>query len=94
MFWQSTILTALSSRVEELAQNFLHLRKKWEAIHEKNENQREQIECLRVRTALCEVILANILARNVNCIVGSDYYLERIKEVRATDPDGNSRTPE
>ncbi len=38
---------------------------------------------------LCEVILANLLASNMNCFVGWDYYLDRLQEIKSTDPDSN-----
>ena len=59
------------------------------AAQERIALQKEQNDCLKTRVSLCEVILANILARNVDCIVGCDYYLERLEDIRSTDPDSN-----
>ena len=49
----------------------------------------EKYACLKSRMHLCEVILANLLASNMNCFVGWDYYLDRLQEIKSTDPDSN-----
>ena len=49
----------------------------------------DQYHCLKVRMSLCEVVLINLLARTNNCFVGHDYYLDRLQEIRSTDPDSN-----
>lgn len=56
-------------------------------------HQKEQNDCIKTRVSLCEVILANLLAKNANCIVGWDFYLEKLKEIRSTDPDSNPGEP-
>lgn len=86
-------IDGLKSHIQHL-DNELHFYKGCQsAADEKISLQKEQIECMKVRTSLCEVILANILARNANCIVGWDFYLEKLQEIRSTDPDSNPGKP-
>ena len=86
-------IDALKSQVEHLDRELHFYKGLHNAAEEKITHQKAQIECMKVRTSLCEVILANILARNANCIVGWDFYLEKLQEIRSTDPDSNPGKP-
>jgi hypothetical protein len=85
-------LKALRDHVDYLDRQINHLYEYDHYLQEKNEKQRDQIETLRRRSALSETILMNVLARNVNCIVGWDYYLDQLQEIRKTDTDSNPNT--
>lgn len=58
------------SQVQHIDNELNWLKRCREADQETISRQKEQIECLKTRMTLCEVILVNILAKNVNCIVG------------------------
>ncbi len=82
-------IQGLENHIQHL-DNELHFYKRChDVLEQKVAHQNEQHACLKVRTSLCEVILANLLAKDAKCIVGWDYYLDRLKEIRSTDPDSN-----
>ena len=77
------------SHIQHLDNELHWVKRCRDADQEVISRQKEQIECLKTRMTLCEVILVNVLAKNVNCIVGWDFYLEKLREIRSTDPDSN-----
>ena len=83
---------ALRKHVIYLDEQINHLYRYDQYQEEKIEKQKDQIEIFRRRLALSETILMNVLARNVNCIVGWDYYLDQLQEIRKTDTDSNPNT--
>ena len=62
-----------------------------DAAEKKISHLQEQLQPLRTRISLCEVVLANLLAKDTDCIMGWDFYLEKLQEVRKTDPDSNPK---
>ena len=87
-------LRKLEGRVAYLDREIGWNRERQEADRRLLDHQREQITTLKHRLALTESILMNVLARNVNCIVGWDFYLDRLHEIREDDPDRNHLEPE
>ena len=88
-FIKRSEIDAIKSHVEHLNRELDFQKRCYDAAQEKISHQKEQIDCIKIRATLCEAVLLNMLAKNVNCIVGWDYYLDRLKEIRATDPDSN-----
>ncbi len=88
-FKKRSAIELLKSHVHHLDTELHYYKRSHKAAQDEIVLQKEQNECLRTRVSLCEVILANILARNVDCIIGCDYYLEQLQKIRSTDPDSN-----
>ena len=82
-------LRKLEGRVAYLDREIGWNRERQEADRRLLDHQKEQIQTLKNRLVLTESILANVLSMNVKCIVGWDYYLEKLTEIRETDPDSS-----
>ncbi len=94
IFISSEELRKIEGRVAYLDREIGWNRERQETDRRLLDRQKEQIETLKHRLALTESILMNLLARNVNCIVGWDYYLDRLHDIRKDDPDRNHCEPE
>ena len=92
-FAKRSEIDRLQSHIDHLDREVHFYKGLYNSTEQKLAHQKEQNDCIKTRVSLCEVILANLLAKNANCIVGWDFYLEKLKEIRSTDPDSNPGEP-
>lgn len=78
-------IKAIESHLQHMDNELHYCRNCMGAAVEKIDYQKEQNECLKKRVLLCEAILTNLLAKNVNCIAGWDHYLDRLEDIRSTE---------
>jgi len=71
---------AIESHLQHMDNHLHYCRGDVSVAEEKITYLTEQNELFKKRVLLCEVILTNLLAKNGNCIVGWDFYLDWLEK--------------